>query len=89
MASYTQDDQPLAIETPLGKDTLLLESFEGEEQLSGLFSFRLVCLSVDEQIDDSQLVGKQVSFRVNRGMDRPAGFPGMWPDSPGWGGMMC
>ena len=37
MASYTQDDQPLAIETPLGKDTMLLESFEGEEQLSGLF----------------------------------------------------
>ncbi len=76
MASYTQDDQPLAIETPLGNDVLLLESFEGEEQLSGLFSFRLVCLSVDEQIDDSQLVGKQVSFRVNRGDGSARWFTG-------------
>ncbi len=76
MASYTQDDQPLAIETPLGKDTLLLESFEGDEQLSGLFSFRLVCLSVDEQIDDSQLVGKQVSFRANRGDGAARWFTG-------------
>jgi len=76
MASYTQDDQPLAIETPLGKDTLLLESFEGEEQLSRLFSFRLVCLSVREQIDDSQIVGKQVSFRVNRGDGSARWFTG-------------
>jgi type VI secretion system secreted protein VgrG len=76
MASYTQDDQPLAIETPLGKDKLLLESFEGQEQLSGLFSFRLVCLSVEEQIDDAKLVGKQVSFRVDRGDGSPRWFTG-------------
>lgn len=76
MASYTQDDQPLAIETPLGKDTLLLESLEGEEQLSGLFAFRLVCLSLDEEVSDTKLVGKQVSFRVNRGDGSPRWFTG-------------
>jgi hypothetical protein len=37
MASYTQDGQPLAIETPLGKDKLLLEAFTGEEALGELF----------------------------------------------------
>ncbi len=76
MASYTQDGQPLAIETPLGKDALLLESFTGEEELGRLFSFRLTCLSVAEQIDDTKIVGKQVSFRVNRGDGSPRWFTG-------------
>lgn len=76
MASYTQDDQPLAIETPLGKDTLLLESFRGEEKLSGLFSFQLTCLSEDEQISDSSIVGKEVSFRVNQADGSPRWFTG-------------
>lgn len=76
MASYTQDGQPLAIETPLGKDKLLLESLSGEEALGELFVFRLTCLSVDEQIDDKKLVGQQVSFRVNRGDGSPRWFTG-------------
>lgn len=76
MASYTQDDQPLAIETPLGKDKLLLESFSGEERLSGLFTFQLTCLSAEEKIDDSAIVGKQVSFRVNRADGSPRWFSG-------------
>jgi hypothetical protein len=29
MPSYSQDGRPLAIETPLGKDKLLLEAFDG------------------------------------------------------------
>jgi uncharacterized protein involved in type VI secretion and phage assembly len=39
--NYSQDDQPLAIETPLGKDKLLLEAVNGEEGLGALFVFRL------------------------------------------------
>lgn len=76
MASYTQDDQPLAIETPLGKDVLLLESFTGEEKLCGLFSFQLTCLSEKQQISDSSIVGKEVSFRVNRADGSPRWFTG-------------
>ncbi len=76
MASYTQDDQPLGIETPLGKDALLLESFHGEEKLGGLFSFQLVCLSAKDSIDDSALIGKQVSFRVDQADGSPRWFTG-------------
>ena len=76
MGSYTQDDQPLAIETPLGKDALLLDSFEGEESLGGLFIFQLTCLSVDDTFDDTKIVGKQVSFRVDKGDGTPRWFTG-------------
>ena len=76
MANYSQDDEPLAIETPLGKDKLLLESFVGEEKLGRLFHFDLTCLSVDEQLDASSIVGKQVSFRVDRGDGTPRWFTG-------------
>ena len=73
MSNYTQDDEPLAIETPLGKDTLLLESFNGEETLSGLFRFELTCLSVEEKLDDTKIVGKKISFRVNNSEGSPDG----------------
>lgn len=76
MGSYTQDEEPLAIETPLGKDTLLLESFRGEECLGQLFHFELSCLSVEEKLDDTKIVGKQVSFRVDRGDGTPRWFTG-------------
>ena len=76
MANYTQDNEPLAIETPLGKDKLLLESFRGEECLGRLFLFELTCLSVDESLDDTKIVGKQVSFRVDRGDGSPRWFTG-------------
>jgi type VI secretion system secreted protein VgrG len=76
MPSYSQDGQPLAIETPLGKDKLLLESFAGEETLGGLFVFRLQCLSVAETLSDTAIVGKQVSFRVNDSSNSPRWFTG-------------
>ncbi len=76
MPSYSQDGQPLAIETPLGKDKLLLEAFTGEEALGALFVFRLECLSVEETLSDTALVGKQVSFRVNDSSNSPRWFTG-------------
>jgi len=76
MPSYSQDGRPLAIETPLGKDKLLLEAFDGEEILGDLFVFRLVCLSVEETFSDSAIVGKQVSFRVNDSGNSPRWFTG-------------
>jgi type VI secretion system secreted protein VgrG len=74
--NYSQDDQPLAIETPLGKDKLLLEAFDGEEALGNLFVFRLDCLSVAETLSDTSIVGKQVSFRVNDSSNSPRWFSG-------------
>lgn len=73
---YTQKNRPLAIETPLGEDKLLLAGFRGEEQLSRLFSYELDLLSDDEAIDPKQIVGKPVSFMVRRADGEPRWFHG-------------
>ncbi len=64
MGNMTQDDRPIAVETPLGKDKLLLGSFTGEERLSSLFSFSLSMISEDGGIKAKDIVGKPVDFFV-------------------------
>ncbi|MFZ4733194.1 MAG: type VI secretion system Vgr family protein [Pirellulales bacterium] len=85
MPTYTQDGRPLAVETPLGKDKLLLESVSGTEQLSRLFRFDLDVLSPEASIDPKQIVGQQVSFRVNREDGSPRWFTG-WVSRFTWVG---
>ncbi len=62
--AWTQEGRLLTIETPLGKDKLLLSGLEGEEQTSRLFRFDLELLSEETDIDPNKLLGKSVSFSV-------------------------
>lgn len=64
MGNFKQKDRPIAIETPLGQDKLLLGSFKGEERLSGLFNFNLVLMSEEGGIKPNEIVGKRVDFFV-------------------------
>ena len=50
MQDYTQANRPYLIETALGKDVLLLESFWGSEGVSMPYTFNLSLLSLDEKI---------------------------------------
>lgn len=61
---YTQDDRLLAIDTPLGKDVLLLSGISGEEGISQLFSFDLRLLSVNSDIAFEEIVGKDVTISI-------------------------
>ena len=61
MISFTQDNRQAKIETPLGKDKFLLESFSGWEGFSELFQYTAVLLSEDNSIDGPSIVGKSVS----------------------------
>ena len=76
MASITQEKRSLGIETPLGKDVLLLTSFSGQEEMSRLFSYRLEMLSTREDIAPQELVGKSVTFQVLRADGTPRYFNG-------------
>ena len=58
MSAYIQDNLKLKIETPLGPNKLVLRSFRGEEQISGLFQFTLEMVSEDNAIDFQAIVGK-------------------------------
>jgi type VI secretion system secreted protein VgrG len=61
----TQDNRLAAINTALGKDVLLLESFSGTEGVSELFRFEVRLLAdVTRTIDFDAIVGKAVTVRV-------------------------
>ena len=64
-ASYTQDDRLLALETPLGKDVLLLQELQGEEAISRPFSYSLELLAYENNsISFKDIVGQKVSISI-------------------------
>ncbi len=70
--TFTQEDRPIAVTTPLGKDFLLLESFSGSEQLSRPFQYDLSLLAKeDDTVSFDKLLGKAVTVTV-RGEDGKA-----------------
>ena len=63
--SYTQDHRLLALDTPLGKDVLLLQELTGYEGISRLFSYELDLLAYDnDSITFEDIVGQKVSITV-------------------------
>ncbi len=64
MAGYTQKTRHLRIETPLGKDVLLVTRFSGYEEMSRLFSYRLDLVSEKESIEANDIVGRGVTITL-------------------------
>jgi type VI secretion system secreted protein VgrG len=64
IGTYIQQNRLIAIDTPLGKDVLLLASFTGREGISRLFNFHLDLLSTKNSISFQDLVGQKVTIRV-------------------------
>lgn len=62
--AYTQDESLIAINTPLGKDVLLLTGFNGTEGLSRLFDFELEMLSENPNIPFADIIGKNVTLSL-------------------------
>ena len=62
MTVYTQAGRRLILKTPLEDDALLLTSFNGTEQLSHLYTYRLEMLSENAAINPADLVGRNVTF---------------------------
>ena len=63
-ATPTQTERRMGIDTPLGDDVLLLESFAGTEEMSRLFSYNVELLSQRDDIKPEEIVGKNVTFWV-------------------------
>lgn len=70
--AYTQENRLMAIDTPLGKDELLLTAFRGTEGMSRLFSFEVVAVAHNQAITFEKIVGKNVTIAVvlSDGTDR-------------------
>jgi len=66
MPKYTQEDRMIAISTPLGVDSLLLEVVAGREAISELFEFQLELLAEPETtIAFDKVLGQAVTMRVD------------------------
>jgi type VI secretion system secreted protein VgrG len=64
---YTQENRPLQLTTPLGKDVLLLESFKGVESISGLFQFELELLTEGpnlSKVEFDKILGQPVTLKL-------------------------
>jgi type VI secretion system secreted protein VgrG len=70
MSDFTQDNRFIAITTPLGKDELLLTAIEGAEYVSSLFQFQLTTLSTNLEIKPEEIIGKQVSVKIQNEQGR-------------------
>jgi type VI secretion system secreted protein VgrG len=64
-ANFTQENRLIAIDTPLGKDVLLLQGFTGREGLSRLFHFQVDLLSANNAISFADIVGARVTLKVS------------------------
>lgn len=61
---FTQENRFITIDTPLGKDVLLLTRISGTEGLSFPFSFSLDFLSENHSISFKDIIGKNVTISV-------------------------
>jgi type VI secretion system secreted protein VgrG len=66
MDAYSQDQRLLQIDTVLGKDHLLLVSFEGEDRISSCFSYDLELASTDPNLGPEDLLGSAATVWIGR-----------------------
>jgi type VI secretion system secreted protein VgrG len=64
MPAYTQARLPMRIDSALGADALLLESFTGVEAISRPFRYRLELLAEDRDIDPESMLRKPVTLSI-------------------------
>jgi type VI secretion system secreted protein VgrG len=62
--NYLEENRYLYIESKLGPNKLLLESFTGSEGISQLFCFQLELLSENKRIKFEDILGQEISFGV-------------------------
>jgi type VI secretion system secreted protein VgrG len=62
----SQAHRKIKFHSPLGDDVLLVTSFAGREEISRLFRFQLSMISEKTDIEAKDIVGKKVSFTVDR-----------------------
>jgi type VI secretion system secreted protein VgrG len=75
---YLEENRYLYVESGLGANELLLESFTGSEGISRLFSFQLELLSENHRISFERILGQPISFGVSGSEgDEPRCFHGV------------
>src|SRR5437660_12492799 len=77
MPTYTQDNRPLSVRTPLGKDVLLLGGLTGHEAISQLFTFQLDLLAEDaSKVKFDKLLGQKITVALKLPNEKGSNFNG-------------
>lgn len=71
MGKRTQQDRRLQLITPLGDDVLLVKGVHGVERLSALFEYNFELLSEDHEIKFADIVGQNVTLRIDMAGQEP------------------
>jgi type VI secretion system secreted protein VgrG len=61
----------------LDKEGIHVLSFEGEEELSGLYEYRIELVSDDPDLDSSKILNNSATFVLNRGDEDPINIHGI------------
>jgi type VI secretion system secreted protein VgrG len=78
MPTYTQDNRPLSVRTPLGKDVLLLVGLTGHEAISRLFNFQLDLLAEDaSKVKFDKLLGQKITVALKLPNEKERYFNGI------------
>ncbi|MFH1197537.1 MAG: type VI secretion system tip protein TssI/VgrG [bacterium] len=78
MVEYRHNEPYYKLEfIELEEDVLKILSFQGEEQISGLFEYRFELLSDQPDIDASQILNKKATFIITRGEEDPLKIHGI------------
>src|SRR4051812_32552162 len=64
--TYAQKGRAISVETALGPDALLLESFEGKESIAGGFKYTLGLLAKDPGISAAKLIRTQATVKMGQ-----------------------
>ncbi|HEY7237372.1 MAG TPA: type VI secretion system tip protein TssI/VgrG, partial [Gemmatimonadaceae bacterium] len=62
--TYSQTGRAIRVETPLGPDMLLLESFEGEDEIAGGFCYTLSMLGKDPSLSPAKMMRMPVKVKM-------------------------
>lgn len=72
----TQQDRAIALKTPLGEDVLVLRSMTGTEELGRLYHYELSLQSDDNKIKVDDILGQNVTVRLDLEDDKKRYFNG-------------
>jgi type VI secretion system secreted protein VgrG len=75
--ALTSDTRLCTVHSPLGKDALVLTSFNGREKISGLFDFDCYFTSEDPELDFEAIVGQPISIETRIAEDERRYFNGI------------
>jgi type VI secretion system secreted protein VgrG len=77
MVKYQSNKLHFEIEFSEVDETVYVYSYEAEEEISGMYEYRIHLLSTNPDLDPTDILNKKATFILNRGDDEPSKIHGI------------